>query len=622
MSAERHDRGAGADHTTERREPAMPRITRAALLESVLALAAASVRRPAPAQALSAKPNIVLFITDDQDVASLPAMGRLSGYEEGSWIRLDNAFANHSLCCPSRVTLLTGLHSHVHGIVRNDLADTFDDSNTLAVWLKNGGYRTGLIGKYLNGFPWQRGKTYVPPGWDYFTTYGNPDLVTKLASDFVAQSTGPFFLYVSYNGPHQPAQPLTRYQTSDVYVPPDSPNFNEADVSDKPGEVRNLPLLDQPTIDAWHAERIASQRELLGIDESMQNVIGALKAKGVLDNTIIFFTADHGFSWGSHRLIGKICPYEECSRVPFFVRYPGQAGSRVDRRLVSIVDLAPTIAQLAGVTPGVPLNGKSIVPVLTNAAAAWDDAVLLEVPERWFGIRTPGWKYIQYNNGKQELYDLNADPAELTNLADAPPYLTRLSELAQRLQALKAASSSGPSVSISNYKDGALVRGTRSVKIAVEGMVVLRVDLLADQRIVGSTSTFPYEVSWDTRSMSDGGHTLSASVYDTAGRSQTCQPVSVIVDNTPPTVAITSPATGATVAGLVAVSVTAADASGIREVSLFIDGVRKATTTTSPYAFEWDTTTALNGNHAITSKAIDRAGNSRASSVVSVVVRN
>lgn len=386
--------------------------------------------------------NIVLIMTDDQNVDSLPVMRNLMSFPEGSWVNFTNAFANNSICCPARATVLTGQYAHVTGVMDNETGQNLNDTNTLPVWLNKAGYQTTLIGKYLNNFPWDRGAGYIPPGWDLFqaTSKGGVDRYTRLAVDFINNSTSPFFLYLAYRTPHNPARPLRRYATVDVYLPPDPPNFNEADVSDKPKWVRDLEPLSQSAIDAWHAERIASQRALLGVDDGVQEIIDALKAKGQLDNTLIIFMSDNGFSWGSHRYIRKQCAYEECSKFPLLIRFPGLTSNREEARLVSNVDIGATIAEYAGVTPELPQNGKSLIPLLTTAAPDWKEEVLLERngngPFTFYGIRVPGWKYVEYTKGDKELYDLNTDPYELQNLANRPEYQDKQAELARRLHSL------------------------------------------------------------------------------------------------------------------------------------------------------------------------------------------
>jgi uncharacterized repeat protein (TIGR01451 family) len=387
---------------------------------------------------------VIVLISDDQDVYSLPVMRKLMGYPEGSWVNFRNAYANDSICCPTRATLLTGQYSHLHGVIGNEFGQRLDDSNTLPVWLKGAGYRTGLIGKYLNGYPWDR-QGYVPPGWDYFNTEGsNPDKHTSDAISFInGAGASPFFLYVAFKEPHDPATPLPRYVDAAVYVPPDRPNFNEADVSDKPLWVRDLPLLSQPTIDAWRAERVASQRSLLGIDDGVQAIVDHLKQTGRLDNTLIFYLSDHGFSWGSHRWLKKHCAYEECSRFPLLVRFPGRAGNREETRIVSTVDITATVAHYAGVSPRLPQNGTSLVPLLAGTAAGWDDRAVLQVrvggDRQFFGLAAPGWKYVAYDNGDRELYDLTDDPYELANKANDSRYWATHAALHQQLTGIVGA---------------------------------------------------------------------------------------------------------------------------------------------------------------------------------------
>jgi arylsulfatase A-like enzyme len=390
-----------------------------------------------------AHPNIVLIMTDDQNVDSLPVMRKLMSFPEAAWINFTNAYANHSICCPARATVLTGQYARTTGVTGNDKGENLDDTNTLPVWLDKAGYQTGLIGKYLNGFPWDKGAEYIPPGWDTFKTkgLGGVNGFTNQAVDFINTSNGPFFLYLAYLAPHHPARALRTYAETSVYIPPDPPNYNEADVSDKPTWVRELPLLSQSTIDAWRTERIASQRALLGVDDGIQQIVAALKAKGQLDNTMIIYMSDHGFSWGSHRHTLKECAYEECSKFPLLIRYPDVTGNREESRLVSNVDLAATIVDYAGVTPELPQEGKSLVPLIMNTAADWNEEILLEregIGKFAFdAIRIPGWKYVEYANGDKELYDLTIDQYELENIADQPEYQPKQSELAHRLQSLR-----------------------------------------------------------------------------------------------------------------------------------------------------------------------------------------
>jgi arylsulfatase A-like enzyme len=261
-----------------------------------------------------------------------------------------------------------------------------------------------------------------------------------MAVDFIYTVQEPYFLWVAYQAPHLPAEPPARYQNANVCIPPDRPNFNEANVSDKPNWVRSKPQLRNRQIQQWRAERAASQRELLAIDDGIQRIIDTLKAESQLDNTLIIVTADNGFSWGSHRLTQKYCVYEECSRVFLLIRYPGLSGNRDVAHVVSNVDLAATIAEVAGVTPMLPQDGQSLVPLMLNPTTSWENATLLEKPGKkigYYAVRVPDWKYVELLNGSKELYDLRADPYELINVAGQPAHAATQSALAAQLAALK-----------------------------------------------------------------------------------------------------------------------------------------------------------------------------------------
>ena len=419
----------------------------ASLAATFVALSLSLQATPAsPAQAADpaqTRPNIVVIMTDDQDVDSLPVMRHLLSHPEGSWVQFSNAFVNLSVCGPSRATLLTGQYPHHNGVTGND-GKRLNTTNILPVWLDNAGYHTGLVGKYLNNV--SVSPRHPIPGMDYYNGMEKKrrdvDAYSSAAVDFINSSTDPFFLYLSYKGPHKTAHPPARYRDVDAYLPEFRPNVNELDLSDKPAYWRKMKLLTPAQLRMWEAERLNSQRELMGIDDGILQVINALKDKGVLDNTLIIFTADNGFTWGSHRKVNKLCPYEECSNVPLFIRFPGQQGNRVDTNLVSNVDLAATIADYAGVNPGIPQDGLSIIPLLEDPEMEWPNEVLLQRHlNSYYGIRTQDWKYVEYVTGERELYDLNADPYEMQSVHGQAAYQTIQAHLAQRLARLRARSS-------------------------------------------------------------------------------------------------------------------------------------------------------------------------------------
>jgi len=187
---------------------------------------------------------------------------------------------------------------------------------------------------------------------------------------------------------------------------------------------------------------------LLSVDDLVVAVINALQVRGALENTVVVFMTDNGFSFGEHRWVGKTCAYEECIRTPFLVRYPG-AWSHVDPRLVSNIDLAPTFAELAGIEPPSPVDGMSLVPLLRGLPSApWRTGLLNEyVGDRkvppWWEVRTEDFAYVELATGETELYDLSgvigsADPYELQNRATDPAYAAVRARLSAQLATLRA----------------------------------------------------------------------------------------------------------------------------------------------------------------------------------------
>ncbi len=390
-------------------------------------------------QTSATRPNVLVILTDDQDVDSLPVMRHLMSYPEGSWVNFTNAFVSVSLCAPARATLLSGQYSEHHRVTTNANGERLNENLLLPVWLDSAGYNTALMGKYHI----RVGAKYMPPGWDKRINpkgASDVDAYNQAALNYIQNTTSPWFLLVSYMAPHAVANPPDRYKNTDVNLPPPRPNVNELDVSDKPAWLRQYPLLTSTTLEKWRREQTNAWRETLAIDDGVAAFVAKLKDTGQLNNTLIIFVGDNGMSWGSHRKIGKWCPYEECSRIPLLIRYPGTADNRVDTHLVGMVDLAATIAEYTGVTPQLAQDGHSLVPLLRNAdASQWRESVLLErhINDDYFGIRVPGWKYIEYRRGFRELYDLQADPYEMQNVANQARYADIQAQLAQQLQAIR-----------------------------------------------------------------------------------------------------------------------------------------------------------------------------------------
>lgn len=399
-----------------------------------------------------ARPNVVVVMVDDLDVRSMETMldlglaPNIQRYLINQGTTFSSAFVSNALCCPSRATMLTGQYSHNNGVLSARPAsvtggvDALDDSSTLVTWLQAVGYRTGHIGKYLNGYGSGRDDVtpsfqpeYVPPGWDHWqgtikpgqmfeyrindtvdgvqeiVTYGDAvedyqtTVLARRAAAFIEDASargGPFYLEVMPLAPHAESD-ADRDETWNHFVRPDP-----QDEIDKPEEmalIRSLrpTFLDDPSWDhvSPEAPRYVRQREplteaqianvtsfyrdrlaaMLSVDDLVGDIARTLAAQGVLGSTVIIFTSDNGYVFGHHRLIGKRVAYDESIRVPLYIRVPERVHRSVSRLVVN-ADLAPTIADLAGAQPGLMVDGRSLMPYLSAdvPAAPWRRQVLLE----------------------------------------------------------------------------------------------------------------------------------------------------------------------------------------------------------------------------------------------------
>jgi arylsulfatase A-like enzyme len=200
------------------------------------------------------------------------------------------------------------------------------------------------------------------------------------------------------------------------------------DVRGGPGWIRALDPIDEAAAAALDVRRLRERAALRAVDDAMRTLWRTVAERGELDRTVWLFLSDNGFSFGDRRWVGKACPWEVCIRVPFVVHVPGTTGGRSDA-LVANVDIAPTIADLAGVEAhGV--DGVSLTDLLRGRSGGTpgrsaDRGILLEwvgneeVPP-WLGVRVRDAVWILHADGTRELYDLARDPFEDRNLADRP----------------------------------------------------------------------------------------------------------------------------------------------------------------------------------------------------------
>jgi N-acetylglucosamine-6-sulfatase len=389
---------------------------RKGLWAAVLGLALA-----APAQCKT--PNIVFILTDDLDSAGAAQMTQLKALISDQGLNFRRHYVSLSLCCPSRVATLRGQFAHNTGVYSNQLPDGgFElayaeglENSTFATWLHDGGYRTGLFGKYLNGYPETApAVTYIPPGWDewFSPIAGDPhdgfnyvvnhngveeffgsadtdyltDVLSREAAQFIVDSVDqfpekPFLLYLAPYTPHTPATPAPRHAKAFKNLKaPRTSSFNESDVNDKPSWVRSLPRLTSGQIKAIDKLYRKRRQTLLSIDELVQNIVNTLSAKGELENTFIMFTSDNGYHQGQHRMdSGKNTGFEEDIAIPLMVRGPGVPQGQTVFGLTANVDYASTFADIAALPIPSFVDGRSFKPFLQGQFPSdWRQALLLE----------------------------------------------------------------------------------------------------------------------------------------------------------------------------------------------------------------------------------------------------
>jgi N-acetylglucosamine-6-sulfatase len=454
----------------------------------------------APSALARERPNLILINTDDQSLAQLrpDAMPNVAQIFGENGIEFTQA-ATQPLCCPSRASVLTGQYPHNHGVFNNreGYRALKDKDNTLPVWLKRAGYRTGYVGKFLNQYPKAKGLEAAPGFKSWFdllapTYYGArfsddgkeirveetggrnqvDNVLTRRALGFVRESSRgkrPFFLWLSYLAPHNGGGPHPDECPANVPAPapqdegafageplPDPPSFNEPNISDKPSFIRDQDPLNGQEIEFTERRWRCALEALRTADRGIGRIRDELQQLSEADNTVMVFTSDNGFFYGEHRLrSAKGLPYEAAARVPLLFRAParllkGAGGSATIDLPVASTDVAPTLLRLANAKPCASpgdcrvMDGRSLMPLLRGEGNGWpeDRGILLELDRvsrqpsnacTFESIRTPASAYTEYllirdpatgecvPGDEAELYDLEADPFQLSNLLSTDP---------------------------------------------------------------------------------------------------------------------------------------------------------------------------------------------------------
>ena len=431
---------------------------------TVAALAAFALLVPSAAAA-GDRPNIVVVMTDDQDFRSMSAMPQTRKLIARRGTTFDTNVVNFPLCCPSRATFLTGQYAHNHGIQWNNAPDggyyALDQAKTLPVWLSRAGYETIHIGKYLNEYG-ERDPHEVPRGWDQWwggvdpstydyygytlnhngslRTYGTEpgDYSTDVYADIAAREIRraaddrkPFFLNLAPLAPHTvavesaarmegtPAVPAPRDlgAYADAELPP-WPNFNEADISDKPAVEAFFPApMDLDTIASLTEHYRGRMASLLAVDDLVARVGSQLRRAGVAEGHGRHLhlrqrldprgAPDPRLRHRGRAGVGReVRPFEGSSRVPLMIAGPGFPERRTVRSPTVNADLAPTILDLADADAGLPPDGVSLRRVARNPDRFADRSLLIETFANPRGI--PPYAAVRTRRYRYERSELGA----------------------------------------------------------------------------------------------------------------------------------------------------------------------------------------------------------------------
>lgn len=437
------------------------------------------------------KPNVVLLMADDLNTAlsgfghpqcKTPRLDELA--ERG--VRFESMHCQYPVCGASRASMMTGLYPYTNGMLGNSgvLRENLPDVVTMSQLFRENGYHVGRVSKiYHMGIPFEivdgTAEHDDPLSWDETVNIQAPEqnapgektewspldtssqtftgvesttgdlehadgMAAEAAIEFLKRNQDkPFFLGCGFVRPHVPLVAPSKY--FDLYdrnamVPPSVP---EDDLNDVPGIIREYkansrygvtPELHKGLLEAYYAS-------ISYMDAQVGRILDALDELGLSENTIVIFSSDHGYLLGEHHKFQKQHLFEESTRVPFILSVPwmNESHGKATGHLTELIDLYPTVAQLAGLEPPEDLHGASLMSILEDPATeAWSKDVVFTISRSGGeSVRTKNWRFTHWGYGEkgEELFDRKNDPGEFTNLARKPKFAEKLAEMRALLKA-------------------------------------------------------------------------------------------------------------------------------------------------------------------------------------------
>ena len=442
------------------------------------------------------KPNVLFIMSDDLNTAlsgfghpqcKTPCLDQLAA--EG--VRFENMHCQYPVCGSSRASLMSGLYPYTNKTLGNEgsLRGNMPDVVTMSQLFRENGYRAGRVSKiYHMGIPFDILEGTAgrddPLSWDETvnvkapeqnapgesTQWSPKDRGSQTFEGVIAEGDdlvhadglaamhgvkfmekhreNPFFLAVGFVRPHVPLVAPRKY--FDLYdrSKMQAPEVPKDDLDDVPAVIRTYkankerygvtPELHKGLLQAYYAS-------ISYMDAQVGKLLDALEELGLKDETIVVFTSDHGYLLGEHHKFQKQHLFEESTRVPFIIRVPWmqQAHGDATRKITELVDLYPTLAELAGLTPPSSLQGVSMVPLLKDPFFnKWSKDMAFTISRSGGeSIRTESWRYTHWGYGQKgvELFDRAKDPGEFKNLAGDPAYRKHERRLRELLLAKRKA---------------------------------------------------------------------------------------------------------------------------------------------------------------------------------------
>jgi len=437
------------------------------------------------------RPNVLLLMSDDLNTAlsgfghpqcKTPRLDELAA----RGVRFENMHCQYPVCGASRASMMTGLYPYTNGMLGNSgvLRENLPDVVTLSQLFRENGYHVGRVSKiYHMGIPHEiidgTAEHDDPLSWDETVNIQAPEQhapgvrtewspkdtgsqtftgveastgdlehadgkAAEAAIEFLERNRDrPFFLGCGFVRPHVPLVAPQKYfdlYDRDAMIAPEVP---ENDLDDVPKVIREYkantrygvtPELHKGLLEAYYAS-------ISYMDAQVGRILDALDELGLRDNTIVIFSSDHGYLLGHHHKFQKQHLFEESTRVPFIFSAPTMPDSAgmATSHLTELVDVYPTVAALAGLTPPEGLQGRSLVPLLEEPDAdRWDREFVFTISRNGGeSIRSHDWRFTHWGFGEKgtELYDLRNDPGEFTNLAGVPGHAEKLKGMRRLLEA-------------------------------------------------------------------------------------------------------------------------------------------------------------------------------------------